>query len=165
MQYGVYYFQQKAEAVMMRRTGTVVKDAEGVLKVMVERPTECERCGMCQDRKLLLDLPGGDWSEGDTVDIDMPADRVLRASALVYVLPLLLLFLGLLLGDAVGGALGMSAEGASILMGLALMALGFVGVKLISPHLKRKGALDMQMTPCGHSTSEIRAMKADDKQK
>lgn len=147
----------------MRRVGTVVRDDSGALRLKVVRPTECERCGMCQDKVLLLDLPEGDWHEGDAVDVDMPADRVLRASALTYLLPLALLFAGLLLGAPVGNALGVGAEGASIVLGLGLMALGFLGVKLIAPHMKRKGALDMEMTPCGHTMNEVRAMKAEDK--
>ena len=149
----------------MRRTGTVVRDASGALKLKVARPTECERCGMCPEKTLLLDLPAGDWHEGDAVDVDMPADRVLRASSLAYLLPLALLFAGLLLGEPAGRALGVSGEGASIALGLGLMALGFAGVKLISPRLKRRGALDMEMTPCGHTMSEIRAMNSEEKRK
>ncbi len=140
----------------MRRTGTVVRNENGELKVKVIRPTECEHCGMCKEQQMLLDLPEGNFHEGDTVDIDMPADRVLRASALTYVLPLVLLFAGLLLGQPVSGALGISGETASIVLGLAFMALGFVCVRVIAPHMARKGALSMDMTPCGHTLSEIK---------
>ena len=144
----------------MRRTGTVVKDESGALKLKITRPTECERCGMCKEQSLLLDLPEGDFREGESVDVDMPADRVLKASALTYVMPLALLFAGLLLGEPVSRAFNVSSEAASVILGIAFMALGFVGVKLIAPHMARKGALSMDMTPCGHTISEIKAAQA-----
>ena len=90
----------------------------------------------------------------------MPADRVLKASALTYVMPLALLFAGLLLGEPVSRAFNVSAEAASVILGIAFMALGFAGVKLIAPHMARKGALSMDMTPCGHTISEIKAAQA-----
>ena len=72
----------------MRRTGTVVRDTDGALKLRVVRPAECEHCGMCPGRELLLDLPAGDWHVGDEVAIELPGDRLLRASALSYLSPL-----------------------------------------------------------------------------
>ena len=109
----------------MRRTGTVVRDTDGALKLRVVRPAECEHCGMCPGRELLLDLPAGDWHVGDEVAIELPGDRLLRASALAYITPLAGLIVGLLLGSAAGDALGMSAEAASAVGGVALMALDF----------------------------------------
>lgn len=149
----------------MRRTGTVVRDENGALKLKVTRPTECERCGMCKAQNILLDLPAGNFSEGDTVDVDMPADRVLKASALTYVMPLALMFAGLLLGEPISRALGANAETVSVVLGVAFMALGFVGVKLIAPHMARRGALSMDMTPCGHTLSEIKAAQTQNDNK
>lgn len=149
----------------MRRTGTVVRDENGALKLKVTRPTECERCGMCKAQSILLDLPAGNFSEGDTVDVDMPADRVLKASALTYVMPLALMFAGLLLGEPISRALGANAETVSVVLGVAFMALGFVGVKLIAPHMARRGALSMDMTPCGHTLSEIKAAQTQNDNK
>ena len=145
----------------MRRTGTVVRDTDGALKLRVVRPAECEHCGMCPGRELLLDLPAGDWHVGDEVAIELPGDRLLRASALAYLTPLAGLIVGLLLGSAAGDALGMSAEAASAVGGVALMSLGFLGVKLLSPRLSRSGALALDMTPCGRKADELRKIKAD----
>lgn len=145
----------------MRRTGTVVRDTDGTLKLKVIRPAECEHCGMCDGRELLLDLPAGEWHTGDAVDVDMPADRLLRASALAYLLPLAMLLLGLIVGNAVGEGLNMSAEAASAIMGIGFMALGFGGVKLIAPKLRKKGALNMDMTPCGRSMSDVGKLETD----
>lgn len=145
----------------MRRTGTVVRDERGALKLRVARPTECEHCGMCPGRELLLELPRGDWREGDEVAVELPADRLLRASALTYLTPLAGLIAGLALGGAVGGALGVSQEAASAVAGVALMAAGFAAVRLIAPRLARRGALELNMTPCGHSADEMRKIKAE----
>lgn len=145
----------------MRRTGTVVRDADGALKLRVVRPAECEHCGMCPGRELLMDLPAGEWHVGDEVAIELPGDRLLRASALAYLTPLAGLIVGLLLGGAAGDALGVSAEAAGAVLGIGLMALGFVGVKLMSKRLNRSGALALELTPCGRRPDELRKTNAD----
>ena len=73
------------------------------------------------------------------------------------------LALGLLLAALMAMASFRKAFGAAedgLRFSLWALALGFVGVKLIAPHMARKGALSMDMTPCGHTISEIKAAQA-----
>ena len=65
------------------------------------------------------------------------------------------LFAGLLLGGPVSAALGTDGDITRLLLGLALMALGYAAIKLIAPRLKKKGVLDMHMTPCGQDMKSI----------
>ena len=66
----------------MRRTGTVVRDTDGALKLRVVRPAECEHCGMCPGRELLLDLPAGDWHVGDEVAIETHINGIISIGML-----------------------------------------------------------------------------------
>ena len=67
-------------------------------------------------------------------------DRVLGLAALVYMLPLVLFFIGYAIGNAAGGG----ASGA--LVGGVLFALGIIGAIFYSRRMKQNGEVPFEIT-------------------
>ena len=120
----------------MVRTGFVKEKKGEELRVCFERPDACEGCNGCSKgflpRQELLTVFGR-AEVGDVVDVQMPEAQTLKASLLVYVLPLALMLLGL----AAGYALGLS-DGLSLLLSLIGLALGALGARAIDLRLRTR---------------------------
>ncbi len=90
----------------MIKLGQVTKrnSAKGLVTVEFSRPEACAKCGACgsQSQKgeveVLSDCEIGSW-----VRVELPENRFLQATVLVYVLPLSGLLLGMLLGYWLSG--------------------------------------------------------------
>ncbi len=116
----------------MIRTGKVIQAKGNSLQVCFSRLEACESCGMCgsgrQDSVIEL---VGNAREGDTVDVQMPDARVLKVSALTYLLPLA----GLIAGLSLGMTLFPAQDFLTLAGGLAGLALSLSLLKLIDRRL------------------------------
>lgn len=106
----------------MVRTGFVKEKKGDQLRVCFSRPEACEGCkgcakGLVPKQELLTVF--GQAEIGDMVDVEMPQAQTLKASALVYALPMALLLIGLLAGNAAG-----LSDGFTLLLALLGLALG-----------------------------------------
>lgn len=120
----------------MDTMATVVK-VDGKWMGEIVRSEACAKCGACQhgrQERRYYPLPEGDWHEGDQVRISLPDQAAFSASALAYGIPLA----GLLVGLAVPAALNL-AEWWQALGALAGTGLGYLGLKLLEPRLRRSG--------------------------
>ena len=72
--------------------------------------------------------------------IEGESGRVLGLAALVYMLPLVLFFIGYAIGNAAGGG----ASGA--LVGGVLFALGIIGAIFYSRRMKQNGEVPFEIT-------------------
>lgn len=118
----------------MIRTGRVVEVRDGVLEVCFNRPEACDHCNGCagQKHKTLVSIKG-DAPLGSTVDVQMPATQVFKASVLAYGLPIVLLILGLLIGMTV-----FNSESIAALLGIGSMALSWGALRLMEGYLQKK---------------------------
>jgi sigma-E factor negative regulatory protein RseC len=85
----------------MIKYGQITKrdDAKGLVTVEFSRPEACAKCGACgsQSQKGEVVVPSN-CEIGQWVRVELPENRFLQATVLVYVLPLAGLILGMLLG-------------------------------------------------------------------
>lgn len=118
----------------MIRTGRVVDVKDGVVNVCFNRPEACDHCSGCagQKHETLVSIKG-DAPLGSTVDVDMPAKQVFKASLLAYVVPMVLLFLGLWLGTLI-----FHNEALAALLGVSCMAVSYIILKAIEKTLQKK---------------------------
>lgn len=74
-------------------------EKSGMVTVRFERPEACGNCHACGygSKSSEVTLPS-DRSVGEWVRVELPENRFLQATALVYVIPLAGLLIGLLLG-------------------------------------------------------------------
>ena len=118
----------------MVRVGRVVDRQADSLRVCFDRPEMCEKCGACMGKahKELVTLKG-DAQPGDTVEVEMPDAKVLKVSAIAYVVPLLGLLLGLLIGQT-----WMRTDSAAAVGGLIGLALAWGGLILFDKKIAKK---------------------------
>ncbi|MBE5815090.1 MAG: hypothetical protein E7320_07805 [Clostridiales bacterium] len=83
---------------------TAYDQKTGIATIKYIRPDACEKCGGCQhmSQESTITLKG-DCKEGDWVLVELPDHRFLGATAIAYVIPLVLFLAGLLLGNALSG--------------------------------------------------------------
>lgn len=118
----------------MIRTGRVVDVKNGLVNVCFNRPEACDHCSGCagQKHETLVTITG-DAPLGSMVDVDMPARQVFKASLLAYVVPMVLLFLGLWLGTLI-----FKNEALSALFGIGCMAVSYGILKLVEQKLQQR---------------------------
>ncbi len=115
----------------MERTGVIVSEADGLSKVKLLRHTACGNCGACQlgddqkDVHLMAQNPLK-ACVGDMVEVSMPSNGVLSAAFIMYVIPLIGLFIGMVLGTVLFDG----KEWAAGLFGLLVMVAAFVIIKI-----------------------------------
>ena len=116
----------------MIRTGRVVEAKDGSLKVCFNRPEMCASCGKCGAHGVHQELVTvqGEAQVGNWVQVEMPDAQVVKVSLIAYVIPLVFLMAGLVIGQNV---LGTDAWAAGL--GIGLMAAGLLVVRLIDKRL------------------------------
>ena len=126
----------------MKREATVV-DVNGRLMAEVVRTEACLQCRACQygqKGRVLVELPEGDFREGDTVELALEEGRFARASLLAYALPVATLLIGLLIAVFAG-----LSEVWQALCALAGLGAGLAVIKILEPRLRR---LQPDVRPC-----------------
>ncbi len=125
---------------MLEEAGVVLRVEGGLAIVKTERGAMCDGCGSGGFCKALV---GGSDMEvaarnevgakvGDEVRMTVPSKTFLKASFLVYMVPVAALILGALLGTTLGPALypGVSPDLFAVAFGLILFSLSFVVMRL-----------------------------------
>lgn len=107
----------------MERIGEVTAVRGDEVEITFCRPADCGRCHACSgNRAQTTILLKGSAQCGDSAVVDMPDGKVMKASALAYVLPCAGLLGGLALGtalfgnDSVGFACGLGGLAAMLLV-------------------------------------------------
>ncbi|HSK69457.1 MAG TPA: SoxR reducing system RseC family protein [Candidatus Limnocylindria bacterium] len=115
----------------MIRTGKVIQAEGETLKVCFSRMGACADCGMCGTGRDSVVTLRGAAQEGDTVEVEMPDARVLKASLVTYALPLVTLILGMWAGTALYPSSDLhTALGAAAGLGLGIIALRAIDRRL-----------------------------------
>ena len=118
----------------MLRTGRVISSEKGQVEVCFERPEACARCGACAGQKhhTLVKI-SGNAPVGSQVDVEMPDQQVVKASLLGYVLPLMMLLLGMALGTLL-----FDNEGMWAILGLIFMGLSWLIRRLTEKKMRKR---------------------------
>lgn len=118
----------------MVRSGKVIRVEKGRPMVCFDRLESCEKCSGCLDnKKQALVRVLGEAQVGDTVEVELPDNRILGLSVVMYVIPLAGLLAGLLLGGAL-----FAEEWKALLCALGGMAASFAAVRVIDGKLQNK---------------------------
>lgn len=119
----------------MNEFGLVVELKEDKALVNIKRKSACGKCKACDlgnsDAKELNILVDNSLNAqvGDSVNLLMETPDFLKAAMLVYLLPLITLFVGIMVSSFVLGAIGINNEVLSVIFGLIAMAGSFLFVR------------------------------------
>jgi len=124
----------------MERLGMVVKTENNLAKITLQRHSSCAECGGCgagqeKQKKILIDAVNElNAKVGDLVMVQVPDHNVLFAAFLAYVVPLICLFVGYLLGVKIGFYFEVAnSQMFGIAGAFSLLILSFVGLKIFNP--------------------------------
>ncbi len=131
----------------MLKNAIIIDTANDLIRVALlpddcNRHSGCKGCGMCGNQSsgkelLELKLPAtAEVSKGDIVEIDLKIPRGAKIAIILYMLPLLLMFIGGHAGNVLAASSGMIIGGAAGL----ILAVGIIYL-LNRTLLKVKGTI------------------------
>ena len=127
---------------MQEEVGTVIESRGGTARVLVKRNSACDHCpsrSCCAS--LGGDLKGVDVSnvigakEGQQVKIGISPKAVLKASFILYMVPILALIIGAMIGSYLGSQ---HKEIWAIFLGLGFLVGSYFVIKALSKHFENK---------------------------
>jgi sigma-E factor negative regulatory protein RseC len=135
---------------MPQKTGLVVKTSEdGWAEVVTDKLDACAECTSsrschsdCKSTRVRTRVYNSAGAhEGDTVVIYVSPSSVLKSAAILYLVPVVFLLSGALVGSSVAARLGMGESGSALLFGLTGLTIGFLMVRAFSTRLKADSGL------------------------
>lgn len=121
----------------MKHQGIVLSvDNGGNAIVSIQRDDACKQCGACKignekynfKVKAINSLGA---RSGQTVEIELGNENMLTASIIVYLIPLVALFLGVFIGNRIGGEL------LSALTGILFLVLTFFTIHIFDKRISK----------------------------
>ena len=118
--------------------GEVVNITGDTAHVRFVRSSACGRCKACGmlsgENQIIVQVDNVlGAAVGDRVAVSIRMQKALRASALAYVFPLLMLIAGVFVGWLAADALSLLADISMALFGIGFALLAFVLLKLTAP--------------------------------
>ncbi len=88
-----------------QQEGIVLEVFDGTAKVKTSRHNDCENCGACPGNSaIVLEADNSLGAKpGQRVAVEVQEVNMLKAAFIVYVLPLIAIFVGVLIGNVVAG--------------------------------------------------------------
>lgn len=126
----------------MTEVAKVVKVKGKRAFVLIEQTAKCEGCKMCsfnRNKQLIVPIENTlDAAVGDSVELLMPERAPVGASFIMYVVPLVLMLIGALLGSLINLY-------AQIGMAFGFLALGFLPAYFIDKYYAKKRGFSPSM--------------------
>lgn len=135
----------------MVRTGKVVGISGKAIEVCFERPEMCAQCGACMGHKPHEETVRieGSAEIGDTVAVEMPDAKIVKVSLIAYIIPLIGLMIGLLIGQVL-----LKSDLWAALTGLLGLGAGILVTHMLDKRLGAKKAWQPKLLAVHHSTNE-----------
>ncbi len=131
---------------MITEHGIVTRATSDMVRVKTSRAAACQGCTakdscgtMHRGQEMTLDLPNTLGVEaGDTVVIGIQTKPALLLTFLVYVVPILCLVIGALIGDAIAPLLNINASFLAMIVGFSFFGTAFFVLHKKSASLNQK---------------------------
>ena len=116
---------------MKTEQGLVIEVINDVAKVKVGRHSDCKNCGACpgSDSVIINASNKIGAKSGQRVMFELKEKNILKAAFVVFILPLIALFIGVILGGFIGRYAGFNIRMLQIIGGLIAFTLSVVIVK------------------------------------
>ena len=127
----------------MTKEGLVLENNNGNLKIKVDRNSACGSCaasGSCAERKTtIVEIFSADnINEGDKVILESDSDEINRISALVYVIPLILVMIGAVAPHYLLKNSGYDTNIISLVAVVVMLALSVLYIKNLDKNAKKE---------------------------
>lgn len=127
----------------MKESGLVTKTEGDTAYVLFERTSACSKCGACgmiagQNDITVTMKNTLDARPDDRVEVQFTTKNALQSSAIAYLFPLLMLFLGVWLGYVIPQDIFPVPDPLAAILGIVFAAAAFLVLKLLNPYFKKK---------------------------
>lgn len=127
----------------MKESGLVTKTEGDTAYVLFERTSACSKCGACgmiagQNDITVAMKNTLDARPDDRVEVQFTTKNALQSSAIAYLFPLLMLFLGVWLGYVIPQDIFPVPDPLAAILGIVFAAAAFLVLKLLNPYFKKK---------------------------
>lgn len=127
----------------MTKEGLVLENNNGNLKIKVDRNSACGSCAAsasCSERKTtIIEVFSADnINKGDKVILESDADEISRISALVYIIPAILVMLGAILPSMLLKNTGYDTNLISLGSVILILALSILYIKKLDKGSKKE---------------------------
>lgn len=125
---------------MEREEGMVIEAQEHIAKIKAARHSECKSCGACPGNDSAIVTAKNDLGAvpGQRVIFELDETNSLKGAFVVFVLPLIAVFMGAVLGGFVGSAAGYPEVPGRVLGGLAAFAAAAMFIKMFDRYVGKK---------------------------
>ncbi|NPV79146.1 MAG: SoxR reducing system RseC family protein [Firmicutes bacterium] len=129
----------------MQEMGRVVKVDGNIALVEIERRTACGRCQLCEvgrrGASSIEAYNAARASVGDIVTVEMEGRNVLAAAFIAYMVPLIFMFVGFFVGDAIAPFAGLEANSQTLsaVLGVVFLVGSYGIVHLYDKAISRRG--------------------------
>jgi len=116
---------------MKTEQGLVIEVVGNSARIKVGRHSDCKNCGACPgSESLILEANNEIGAKpGQRIILEIKETNVLRAAFIVFILPLIALFIGVMLGGIIGQYIGVNKFMFQVIGGVVIFALSIVVVK------------------------------------
>ena len=134
----------------LKEIGKVISVEGRQAVVQIQRSSACDRCVACKfgyrSNEMLITIPYLlDAKPGDQVELSLDSTQFVKASAVMYLFPLLALVLGVLIGYLTGDMLGIERQLWAAMTGIIFTVLSFILIRAMEPRLKKSEQFTPQM--------------------
>lgn len=125
---------------MEKEEGVVIEVAGDIARIKVGKHNECKNCGACpgNDSAIITAKNQIGAAPGQRVVFEMSQSNSLKAAFIVFVLPLIGVFIGALLGGQVADLTGYSTVPCRIVGGIVVFILVALFIKRFDNYVGKK---------------------------
>ena len=117
---------------MKTEQGFVIEVVDDLAKIKVGRHSDCKNCGACPGSDSIIVSANNKIGAkpGQRVLIEVKESNVLRAAFVVFILPLIALFIGVMLGGIIGKYMEFNVFMFQVIGGIIAFLLSIIVIKI-----------------------------------
>jgi len=117
---------------MKTEQGLVIEVNDNIAKVKVGRHSDCSNCGACPgDNSMIIDANNKIGAKiGQRVTFEMKETNVLSGAFIVFVMPIIVAFIGVICGRFIANYIGANINAFQIVGGIIAFLLSLIFIKM-----------------------------------